>query len=202
MAENKKSNTKTQQQTAKVNGKDTAPTNGEAFQKNGQTNGHAAENTGSFRLQNQYIKDLSFECPQPPAHLGSYKNNMQLDVGVESRPSQNPQVEQSDENTPAQTHEVTLVLRGHNKTEDDKTVYFLEMKYSGLFALDGIPDEHVHGLLGVEAPALLYPFARQLFMSTVGSSGFQPPMLEPINFAAMYMQQQQQKGQQEQQAQQ
>ena len=164
-----------------------------------QTNGHSAENTGTFRLQSQYIKDLSFECPQPPVHLGDYKNNMQLDVGVESKPLTAQKQDTGDDNSGensggnggAQTHEVTLILRGHNTTEQDKTVYFLEMKYSGLFTLQDIPDEHVRGLLGVEAPALLYPFARQLFMSTVSSSGFQPPLLEPINFAAMYMQQHQ-----------
>lgn len=157
--------------------------------QNGQQNPQQKSGQGSFRMQSQYISDLSFECPQPPAHLGQYKNNLKMDVGVQSRPLASPDGAQG-ENAP-ETFEVTLTLRGHNKTEDDKTVYLLEMKYSGLFALEGIPQEHKHGLLGVEAPSLLYPFARQLFMGTVGSSGFQPPLLEPINFAALFMQQQQ-----------
>lgn len=159
--------------------------------KAAQTNGASANSQkgqGAFKLQSQFINDLSFECPQPPAHLGQYKNNMHMDVGVQSKPAKNPNAEADDK---ADTYEVTLTLRGHNKTDDGTTVYLLEMKYSGLFALEGIPAEHKGGLLGVEAPSLLYPFARQLFMSTVAGSGFQPPLLEPINFAAVYMQQQQ-----------
>lgn len=156
--------------------------NGATGPQNSQQGGQ-----GSFRMQSQYITDLSFECPQPPAHLGRYKNNLKMDVGVQSRPLKNPAAE----GDKAETFEVTLTLRGHNKTDDDRTVYLLEMKYSGIFALEAIPKEHMNGLLGVEAPALLYPFARQLFMGTVASSGFQPPLLEPINFAALFMQQQQ-----------
>ena len=164
--------------------------------KTARTQGESAKNQGQFHLINQYVSDLSFECPQPPVHLGDYQNNISLDVGVQSRPLPNPSENpQKITGKGGETHEVTVVLRGHNKTADDKTVYLLEMKYSGLFALEGIPAEHVHGLLGVEAPALLYPFARQLFMGTVSASGFQPPMLEPINFAAVYMQQQAQKQQ-------
>lgn len=166
---------------------------GPAASATGDNTTKQSASQGGFRLQSQFISDLSFECPQPPAFLGQYKNNMQMDVGVQSKPVKNPKDESG-----AETYEVTLTLRGQNKTEDGTTVYLLEMKFSGVFALENIPDQHKGGLLGVEAPALLYPFARQTFMSTVAGSGFQPPLLEPINFAAIYMQQQQ-KAQAEQQ---
>lgn len=149
----------------------------------------ATENTntenkaqGTFRLKGQYITDLSFECPQAPALLGKYKNNLQLDVGV-----QNTVVD-------AETGdiEVTLNMRGHNKTEDDKTIYLIELKFTGLFTLKDLSQDQHSALLGVDAPALIYPYARQVFMSTILASGFQPPLLEPINFAALYMQARQQ----------
>ena len=137
---------------------------------------------GVFRLKGQYITDLSFECPQAPSTLGQYKNNLQLDVGVQNR------VLDAD----AGDIEVTLNMRGHNKTEDGKTIYLVELKFSGLFTLKDLAKEQHDALLGVDAPALLYPYARQVFMNVILSSGFQPPLLEPINFAALYMQARQQ----------
>jgi len=137
---------------------------------------------GVFRLKGQYISDLSFECPQPPATLGQYKNNLQLDVGVQTRTV----------DAAAGDIEVTLNMRGHNQTDEGKTIYLLELKFSGLFTLKGLTAEQHEALLGVDAPALVYPYARQVFMSTILSSGFQPPLLEPINFAALYMQARQQ----------
>lgn len=141
-----------------------------------------AQGQGVFRLKGQYVTDLSFECPQAPTSLGKYKNNLQLDVGVQNRV------------VDAETGdiEVTLNMRGHNKTEDDKTIYLIELKFTGLFTLKDLNQEQHSALLGVDAPALIYPYARQVFMSTITASGFQPPMLEPINFAALYMQARQQ----------
>lgn len=141
-----------------------------------------APTQGVFRLKGQYISDLSFECPQPPATLGQYKNNLQLDVAVQTR-----MVDAAAGDT-----EVTLNMRGHNKTDDDKTIYLVELKFSGLFTLKDLEPEQHAALLGVDAPALIYPYARQVFMSTILSSGFQPPLLEPINFAALYLQARQQ----------
>ncbi len=134
---------------------------------------------GVFRLKNQYISDLSFECPQSPSFLGEYKNNINLDVGVQTNRI-------GGENS--SDYEISLVIRGRNETDDKKVVYLLEMKFSGLFTLENIPDNDRDMLLGIDAPALLYPYARQIFMSTITASGFQPPLLEPINFGALYMQ--------------
>lgn len=39
----------------------------------------------------------------------------------------------------------------------------------------------------VEAPRLLFPFARQIIAETVQNLGFPPVLLDPIDFAAAYM---------------
>ena len=141
------------------------------------------EGQGVFRLKAQYISDLSFECPQSPTALGQFKNNLKLDVGVQTRAVD---VEAGD-------FEVTLNIRGHNETEDGgKTIYLIELKFSALFTLQNLSAEQHQTLLAVDAPALIYPYARQVFMDTILSSGFQPPLLEPINFAGLYMQARQQ----------
>ena len=39
----------------------------------------------------------------------------------------------------------------------------------------------------IEAPRLLFPFARQVISDAVSSTGFPPLMLDPIDFASAYM---------------
>ena len=39
----------------------------------------------------------------------------------------------------------------------------------------------------VEAPRLLFPFARQIVAEAVQNLGFPPVLLDPIDFAAAYM---------------
>jgi len=41
--------------------------------------------------------------------------------------------------------------------------------------------------LMIEAPRLLFPFARQVISEAVSSTGFPPLMLDPIDFASAYM---------------
>ena len=40
-----------------------------------------------------------------------------------------------------------------------------------------------------EAPRLLFPFARRVLADAVRDGGFPPLMLEPIDFAQLYLQQ-------------
>jgi preprotein translocase subunit SecB len=39
----------------------------------------------------------------------------------------------------------------------------------------------------IEAPRLLFPFARQVISEAVSSTGFPPLMLDPIDFAGAYL---------------
>lgn len=153
--------------------------------ENGAENQATEAQTPSFRLLGQFIRDLSFECPQAPTLLDpNEKNNLEFNFGVASRRLSDTQFE------------VTLSLRGENITEKKQPIYMIELQYAGVFELKNIAPEQAQMLLGIEAPALLYPFARQKFMATIMDSGFRAPMLEPLNFHAMYMQAQQQQAQQ------
>ena len=143
------------------------------------------ENQPQFRVLSQYIKDLSFECPKAPALIKSTKQDLGLQVMI-----QNTKVDEHH-------HEVVLKLRGENKGDQDETLFIVEVDYAGLFLIKDMPQEQVGQLLGIEAPSLLFPFARQALMSVVTDGGFRAPTLEPINFHALYMQQQQQQQEQE-----
>ena len=50
-----------------------------------------------------------------------------------------------------------------------------------------MPEEALPPFLLIEAPRLLFPFARQIIAEAVANTGFPPLLLDPIDFAAAYM---------------
>ena len=140
----------------------------------------------------QYIKDLSVESPSAP-QVFQFPDQPALDVNF------NLNVERvSDE-----VHEV--VLKIEVRAQSQSGVHFLvDLSFAGLFGIRNFPDEATAPFLLVEAPRLLFPFARQIVADSIQNMGFPPLLLEPIDFAAAYMaqleafqqqQQQQQQGQ-------
>ena len=123
----------------------------------------------------QYIKDLSAENPSAP-QVFQWQGAPQLDVSF------NLNVDRvSDE-----VHEV--ILRIQLKAASDQGAHFLvDLSYAGLFGLRNIPEEALAPFLLVEAPRLLFPFARQIVAEAVQNLGFPPVLLDPIDFGAAYM---------------
>ena len=74
---------------------------------------------------------------------------------------------------------------------DDKPVFVAELTYSGHFTITGVPAEQVEPTLLIECPRLLFPFARRIIADCCRDGGYPPLMLEPIDFAQMYMNRQQ-----------
>lgn len=135
----------------------------------------------SFRPVAQYIKDLSFECPTAPTETQGGKQDLNLNLGVQVAPAER-------ENQ----HEVRLLLKAEAKGEQGKTLFMIEMAYVGVYEVVGVAEEQLNALLNIDGAALIFPFARQIFVSTVSAGGYRPPLLEPINFHALYLQSQQQ----------
>jgi preprotein translocase subunit SecB len=50
-----------------------------------------------------------------------------------------------------------------------------------------VPEEALPPFLLIEAPRLLFPFARQIIAEAVTNLGFPPLLLDPIDFAAAYL---------------
>lgn len=137
----------------------------------GQPSGQAPQ----FGIAGQYVKDLSFENPNAPASLVSGQTNPGSNVNI------NVQVKK-------QADDLYAVEIGLNvKTErDSKVLYALELVYGGLFRTKNIPENQLGPLLMVEAPRLIFPFARQVLAQTIQSGGFPPLLLEPVDFLALY----------------
>ena len=129
-------------------------------------------------LISQYVKDLSFENPNAPA---IYQNQVTPGIDVQF----NIGAAQVGE----EVHEV--VLKIEVRAEAEGTVAFIvDLTYAGLFGLRNVPEDHVQPFLLGEGPRLLFPFARRVLADAVRDGGFPPLLLEPIDFAQLYVSQQ------------
>lgn len=134
---------------------------------------------GSFQPQvsiiAQYVKDLSVENPSAP-QVYSWQVQPALDVQF------NLNVQGAGDNV----HEVSLKF-DISARSDNGTHFVVDLTYAGLFAIQNVPEEALSPFLLIEAPRLLFPFARQVISEAVSSTGFPPLMLDPIDFASAYM---------------
>jgi preprotein translocase subunit SecB len=124
----------------------------------------------------QYVKDLSFENPNAPAVYqwqGQPQMDVQVNIGVQG--------------VGQDVHEVVLKIEVEAKG-DQGTAFRCEILYAGLFALRNIPEEQLQPFLLAEAPRLIFPFARRIISDAVIDGGFPPLLLDPIDFAGLYMQ--------------
>jgi preprotein translocase subunit SecB len=133
----------------------------------------------------QYIKDLSIENPNSP-QVYQWQEQPRVDVQF------NIDVARvSDE-----VHEVVIKLEVSARS-DSGVQFLVELSYAGLFGLRNFPEEAMGPFLLVEAPRLLFPFARQIMADATQNTGFPPLLLDGIDFGAAYiaqLQAQQQQG--------
>jgi len=136
----------------------------------------------SVNVITQYVKDLSFENPNAPGVYqiaGSPKLDVQFNIGANM--------------VGDGVHEVVLKMEARAEIEG-QVMYLVDLSFAGLFGLRNIPDEHLQPFLLGEAPRILFPFARRVLADAVRDGGFPPLMLEPIDFAQLYIQQAEQQG--------
>ena len=123
----------------------------------------------------QYIKDLSVESPNAP-QVFQWQSQPTLDV----------QFNINVDKVADDVHEV--VLKIDVSARSDQGVHFLiDLSYGGIFGLRNIPEEQLPPFLLVEAPRLLFPFARQIIADASHQTGFPPLMLDPIDFAGAFI---------------
>ena len=132
-----------------------------------------------FKLIAQYLKDLSFEnpgavtvltTPQREVPRGQLKFDVQAKIIAPMK------------------YEVSLVL-GITAQREQDTIYIVELEYAGLFDVTGAPEEHITPLLMIEAPRLLFPFAREILASATNAGGYPTVLLNPVDFVQVYREQ-------------
>ena len=132
-----------------------------------------------FLVQRIFTRDLSFEAPNSPA---VFKENWQPEINI----GLGTEIAKHGDTT------FELVLRVNVEAKhQDKTVFLVEVQQAGLFTIQGFTEEETDAVLGVAAPNVLFPYARELVSDLVSRGSFPQFVLQPVNFEAMYAQQRQ-----------
>ena len=138
------------------------------------------ENTApNFSLDRLFVKNLSLEVPNAPeAFLAQGTPDIDVQLGTQARSLGND------------FYECSLSVTVTARLPDESTLFLCEVTQSGLFVLNNIPEADLAPIMGVTCPNILFPFAREAIANTISRSGFPPVNLAPINFEALFEQQQ------------
>ncbi len=141
----------------------------------------AERKQGQFAIQKVYTKDVSFETPNSP-HIFQkpWQPAVNLDLATTATVLDDA------------NYEVVLSITV-TVSMDNQTVYLVEVQQAGIFHLSEIPQEVTGRMLATVCPNILFPFARETVSDLVTRGGFPQLLLAPVNFDALYLQQQQQR---------
>ncbi|HZU63861.1 MAG TPA: protein-export chaperone SecB [Novosphingobium sp.] len=125
----------------------------------------------------QYVKDLSVENPNAPdCYAWADTPEMDVQFNIAAHPLQ------------GEVHEVELKIKLTAKAEAG-VAYLVDLTYAGLVGMRNLDEANMHAFMFAEAPRILFPFARRVVADAVRDAGFQPLLLEPIDFNGIYLQQ-------------
>lgn len=131
-----------------------------------------------FSIEKIYVKDLSLELPNAPQ---CFLEREPAQIGV--------QVQSAGEAIGEGAFEVVLTVTV-TATIGDKTQFLVEVAEAGIFIIQNVPPEEIEAVISVACPVILFPYAREVVSDCVTRAGFPPVLLAPVNFDAIYRQQQ------------
>lgn len=134
---------------------------------------------GQFALHKVYTKDISFETPHTPSIFAEeWSPNVNMQLGSEAVHITDTQIE-------------VILTVTVTTTIGEKTAYLVEVHIAGIFQIKDFPKQAVEHMAATVCPNILFPFARELVCDLVTRGGFPQLLLAPVNFEALYAQQQQ-----------
>lgn len=142
---------------------------------------NGADTAPAAGIISQYIKDLSVENPNAPASYqweDAPQVDLQMNIGAVA--------------VNEEIHEVELKLNVTAKGEKGN-VYLIELAYCALVGMRNLPQDQAHAFLYAEAPRIIFPFARRIVADASRDLGYQPLVLDPIDFTGLYAQRLQQR---------
>ena len=149
------------------------------------TNGHpeAAKQDAppvQVKVVGQYVKDLSFENPNIGKLLKEPGDNPNLQLAIN--------VSAHAVDTDLYESAIDFNAQATNKLG---TLYELELVYAGLFKVQNLPPQALEPFLLINCPTILFPFLRRLVADVSREGGFPPLLLDPFDFAQLYLRRQQ-----------
>ncbi|MCB1913108.1 MAG: protein-export chaperone SecB [Zoogloeaceae bacterium] len=136
-----------------------------------------------FTIEKLYVKDLSLEVPNAP-QIYLERETPQINVQL------NTTGNQIDEGI----YEVVLTVTVAAKLPEDRTVFLVEVAQGGIFQIRNVPADDIEPIMMIGCANILFPYAREVVSDAVTRSGFQPVLLAPVNFEALFQAQKQQAG--------
>ena len=135
----------------------------------------------SVAVNGHYIKELHFDNINAPASFKPQEKAPKIEIAINF----------NYHNVQENTYEVVLLIKAESQSMDveDLTLFDLKLAYAGLFSLNNVDTEEQKELvLMIHCPSLLFPYARRVVSDITRDSGFQPLMLEHLDFASLHQQ--------------
>ena len=127
-----------------------------------------------FAIQRISLKDLSFETPMGPSVFQKqWQPKVNQDLNTKNTKLEND------------LYEVALRLT-LTVTDGEDTIYILEVKQAGIFAIKGLDPKQITHVINTTCPNILFPYAREAVDSVLSKGSFPALMLPPINFDALF----------------
>ena len=133
-----------------------------------------------FSIEKIYVKDASLEIPHAPQ---IFTDRTQPQISIELGNF----AQMLEDGVFEDAIKVTVTSK-----IEDKTVFLVEVTQAGIFQIRNVPEENIEMIVGITCPNILFPYARETVSDLVVRAGFQPVLLNPINFEALFAQQKQQ----------
>jgi len=139
----------------------------------------ADEQQPVFNIEKLYVKDLSVEVPNAPA-IYLERDTPQIDVNLAS--------ESHALNEDLYHSSITVTVTAK---VGDKIMFLVECTQGGIFRIQNVPQDQMPMVLGIGCPNIVFPYLRETVSNVVIHAGFPPLILDPVNFEALFLQQQQ-----------
>jgi preprotein translocase subunit SecB len=120
----------------------------------------------------QYVRDLSFENPRAPESL----------IGQNSPPEVGVEIDVKARQINNELFEVVLSIQVQARTANEVT-FLIELDYGAVVTIRNAASEMIAALILVEAPRMLFPFARAIISDATRDGGFPPLLISPVDFA-------------------
>jgi len=133
-------------------------------------------NQSMVSIDKIYVKDISLEIPHSP-QIFLERDNPQIEVQVENRMDT---IEEG-------LYEV-VVMATVTARIGEKVMFLIEVQQAGIFQIQNVSVEERPPLFAVMCPNILFPYLREAVSDISVRAGFSPAILNPINFEAIYRQ--------------
>jgi len=130
-----------------------------------------------MKILGQFIRDLSFENIMAQKGIsGEVQPDVSVQVNLDAK-------KRSVDNQ----YEVTTKLKVDSKAKaGGEQLFLLELEYTGVFHIEGVPDAQMHPFLLIECPRMLFPFLRRIVSDVTRDGGYPALNLENIDFVTIY----------------